>query len=119
MTRIGHGVRAIEDAALVRRIAAEGIMLEVCPGSNVALGLFPDWAAHPVAALRGAGVPVTLSTDDPPYFHTDLDREYAALADAFGWDAGRLPRHQPHRRPRAFCDAATRAALIARLTEAP
>lgn len=84
--RIGHGVRAIEDPALVERLARDGVVLEVCPGSNVALGLYPDWRTHPVDRLREAGVTVTVSTDDPPFFHTTMTREYDRLAEAFGWD---------------------------------
>jgi adenosine deaminase len=118
VTRIGHGVRAAEDPELVRRIAAEGLTLETCPGSNLALGLYPDWAAHPVAALREAGVKVTVSTDDPPYFRTDLVREYAALADAFGWGEADFRDLNLTAAEAAFCDPATRAALVARLTEA-
>lgn len=84
--RIGHGVRAIEDPALVERLAEDGVVLEVCPGSNVALGVYPDWRAHPIERLREAGVPVTVSTDDPPFFHTTMVREYEELNRAFGWD---------------------------------
>lgn len=84
--RIGHGVRAIEDLALVDRLAEDGIVLEVCPGSNVALGVYPSWAAHPIDRLRERGVTVTVSTDDPPFFHTTMAREYELLADTFGWD---------------------------------
>lgn len=118
VTRIGHGVRAVEDAGLVRRLAQEGVTLEVCPGSNLALGLYPDWAAHPVARLRAAGVAVTLSTDDPPYFHTDLARDYAALAAAFGWGEGDFTRLNRAALAAAFCDAATRARLLDRLEPA-
>lgn len=84
--RIGHGVRAIEDAALVERLAEDGVVLEVCPGSNIALGLYPDWQTHPIDRLRAAGVAVTVSTDDPPFFHTTMAHEYDRLAAAFGWD---------------------------------
>jgi adenosine deaminase len=73
--RIGHGVRAIEDAELIREIVANNVVLEVCPGSNVALGVYPNWAAHPIQKLRDAGVRVTVSTDDPPFFHTTMTRE--------------------------------------------
>ncbi|MCC7322076.1 MAG: adenosine deaminase, partial [Rubellimicrobium sp.] len=65
--RIGHGVRAIEDLALVDEIAERGIVLEVCPGSNIALGLYKGWRAHPIHDLRERGVKVTVSTDDPPF----------------------------------------------------
>jgi adenosine deaminase len=115
VTRIGHGVRAVEDPALVRRLAAQGITLEVNPGSNVALGLYPELAAHPVARLRAAGVPVTLSTDDPPYFHTTLSAEYAALAAAFGWTPADFSAMNRTAMNAAFCDAGTRAAILSRL----
>lgn len=76
VTRIGHGVRSIEDAALVEELARRGIALEVCPGSNVALGLYANRAAHPLPRLIAAGVRVTLGSDDPPFFHTTLGTEY-------------------------------------------
>jgi adenosine deaminase len=118
VSRIGHGVRAVEDPALVRRLADEGIVLEVNPGSNLALGLYPDWSAHPVARLRAEGVLVTLSTDDPPYFRTDLTREYAALAGAFGWTPADFAAVNRTAAEAAFCDAATRAAVLSRLDPA-
>lgn len=69
-SRIGHGVRAIEDLDLVKRLADLGTVLEICPGSNIALGVFPDFASHPLRHLKEAGVRVTISSDDPPFFHT-------------------------------------------------
>ena len=110
--RIGHGVRAIEDPALVARLAREGVVLEVCPGSNIALGVYPDWAAHPVARLREAGVAVTLSTDDPPFFHTALDAEYARLADVFGWREDDFRAINRTAAEAAFCDAGTRDRVL-------
>lgn len=86
VTRIGHGVRAVEDPALVEELAERGIVLEVCPTSNVALGIYPDLAAHPLPALRAAGVPVTLGSDDPPYWNASVGGEYALAAAAFGLD---------------------------------
>lgn len=118
VSRIGHGVRAIEDPGLVARIAAEGIVLETNPGSNLALGLYPDWQSHPVARLRDAGVPVTLSTDDPPYFHTSLAAEYASLAAAFGWTPADFATINRTAAEAAFCDAATRALVLSRLDQA-
>lgn len=113
--RIGHGVRAIEDPALVRRLAAEGIVLELCPGSNVALGLYPDLAAHPFRRLMDAGVRVTINADDPPYFHTSLGEEYARLAAAQHLSAADLARATRTAVEAAFVDEATRARLLARL----
>jgi adenosine deaminase len=84
VTRIGHGVRSADDPRLMEELARRGTVLEVCPGSNVALGLYPDRAAHPLHRLIAAGVRVTLGSDDPPFFHTTLGMEYdkAGLGDA-------------------------------------
>ena len=111
VSRIGHGVRAIEDAALVRDLAEAGVTLEVCPGSNVALGLYPSIKAHPIARLADAGCRVTVSTDDPPFFRTTLEAEYAALADAFGWAEAEFRQMNLWAAEAAFCDTATKARL--------
>jgi adenosine deaminase len=115
--RIGHGVRAIEDPRLVERLAEKEITLEICPGSNLALGLYPDLRAHPIERLRAAGVPVTVSTDDPPFFHTTMTAEYAALHEAFGWEADDFRDLGRNAARAAFCDPATRDALLRRLDE--
>jgi len=115
VARIGHGVRSIEDPDLVRRLADEGVVLEVNPGSNVALSVFPDLASHSIAALREAGVPVTISTDDPPYFHTDMIKEYRELAATFGWTPADFAEMNRVALDAAFLDDDTRAALNARL----
>ena len=85
--RIGHGVRASEDPALVAYLAEQRIPLEVCPTSNLRLGVYPDLAAHPLRRLYDAGVVVTINSDDPPLFNTTLNDEAALLASAFGCDA--------------------------------
>ncbi len=113
--RIGHGVRAIEDPALVEELAARRITLEVCPGSNVVLGLYPDMPSHPIARLRDAGVPVTVSTDDPPFFHTTMRREYNMLAEAFGWDDDDFMALNQTALAAAFCDEDTRARVKTKL----
>lgn len=110
-SRIGHGVRAIEDPQLVRDLAERGILLEVCPGSNIALGVYPSWDRHPIAPLIEAGVRVSVSTDDPPFFHTTMEREYARLADAFGWGEAEFAQINEWAADAAFCDAATRDRL--------
>ena len=81
--RIDHGVRSIEDPELVRRLAREEILLTVCPISKVALKVYPSLAAHPFKKLLDAGVPVTVNSDDPPFFTSDLNDNYCAVAQAF------------------------------------
>jgi adenosine deaminase len=116
--RIGHGVRAIEDPALVDELAERGTVLEICPGSNIALGLYPDWRRHPIGELDRRGVRVTVSTDDPPFFRTTMEREYARLAEALDWDDGQFARLNRIALDAAFCDDQTRARIAKRL-EAP
>jgi adenosine deaminase len=84
VVRISHGVRAVEDPALVAELAERGIVLEVCPTSNVVLGVFPTYEDHPLGALRAAGVPITLGSDDPPYFGTTIGREYQLAHERLG-----------------------------------
>jgi adenosine deaminase len=89
-TRIGHGVRAVEDPELVKRLADEGITLEVCPSSNVALGVEPELAAVPVRTLFDAGVPVALAADDPVLFGQRLVRQYEIARDVQGFTTPEL-----------------------------
>jgi adenosine deaminase len=86
VVRISHGVRAVEEPALVAELAQRGIVLEVCPTSNVVLGVYPGYEDHPLPALMGAGVPVTLGSDDPPYFGTTIGREYELAHEVIGLD---------------------------------
>jgi adenosine deaminase len=113
--RIGHGVRAIEDMALVEELAERGVVLEVCPGSNVALGLYPSFRKHPIGEMFHRGVKVTISTDDPPFFHTTMAREYDRLAEAFDWDDGAFRAIARTSLDAAFCDADTKARILKRL----
>ena len=83
--RIGHGVRAAEDAGLVRELADRNITLEVCPSSNLALRFYDDFSDHPLRRLHDAGVKVTLNSDDPPFFATTIGAEYEIAADRFGF----------------------------------
>lgn len=84
--RLGHGTRAIEDPALVSYLAEQRIPLELCPTSNVRLGVYANAAEHPFPRLHAAGVPVTINSDDPPLFNTDLHNEVKLLADPFNFD---------------------------------
>lgn len=116
-SRLGHGVRAIEDLALVDELAERGTVLEVCPGSNIALGLYPDWRHHPIGKLFDREVKVTVSTDDPPFFRTTMTREWDRLADAFDWDAGVFATLNKTALDAAFCDRDTKD-MIAKKLEA-
>jgi adenosine deaminase len=84
-SRIGHGVRSVEDPALVDRLAAAGTHLEVCPTCNVQLQVFPTLPEHPVDALYRRGISLGISTDSRTSTPTTLPDEYAALATTFGW----------------------------------
>ncbi|WP_299476483.1 adenosine deaminase [Cypionkella sp.] len=109
--RVGHGVRAIEDMALVEEIAERGIVLELCPGSNVALGIYPSFRAHPIGEMYDRGVKVTINTDDPLFFHTTMAREYEMLHQAFDWDEGVFAKIARTSLDAAFCDADTKSRI--------
>lgn len=82
--RIDHGIRAVDDPALLRRLAAERVPLTVCPLSNVRLRCVPTLADHPLRRLLDAGVPVTINSDDPAYFGGYVEDNYRAAAQALG-----------------------------------
>lgn len=88
--RVGHGVRSVEDPSLVAYLAQNSIPLEISPTSNIRLGVYPDYAAHPLPALLAAGVPVTINSDDPPLFNTTLEEEMALLASEFGLSVAQI-----------------------------
>lgn len=90
--RIGHGVRAMEDPALLLYLQEQQIPLEINPTSNICLGVYPSPAQHPFPHLDRMGLLVTLNSDDPPLFNTSLLEEYQLLADTFGYDAANLAR---------------------------
>ena len=90
VTRIQHGVRAIEDAAVVRLAADRGVTFDVCPLSNVGLKVVPSIAAHPIRRLMQAGVRCTISTDDPLCFANTLTEEYTVLATELGFTFAEL-----------------------------
>ena len=84
--RIGHGTSATQDPELLAYLAERQIPLEVCPTSNVATRAVPELARHPVTEMVAAGVLVTINSDDPPMFSTDLNTEYAIAADLLNLD---------------------------------
>ncbi|HET9822305.1 MAG TPA: adenosine deaminase [Burkholderiaceae bacterium] len=109
--RIDHGVRAVEDPALVALLAERAIPLGVCPTSNLVLKVYPSIDRHPIDALRRAGVPVSINTDDPGLLGTTLPREYALCRDHFGWDDEVLRALAATSIDASFADADLKATL--------
>ena len=108
----------IEDLALVDELIEKDVVLEVCPGSNVMLGVYPKLAAHPIEKLRERGIKVTVSTDDPPFFHTDMTKEYEGLARVFEWNEDDFKALNQTALAAAFCDDATRDRIAKKLETA-
>jgi adenosine deaminase len=115
ITRMSHGVRAIENPALVAELAEREIVLEVCPSSNVALGLYPSYQDHPLGALRQAGVRVTLGSDDPPYFGCSIGAEYAVARQNHGFEEEQLVEVTRLAVEAGFAEDAVKEGLSARL----
>jgi adenosine deaminase len=108
-TRIGHGVRAIEDPPLLARLAEAGTHLEMCPSCNVQLGLYPDFASHPMKHFLEAGVSAGISTDQRTITNTTVSDEYLRLAAADGfWDIERFRACNRMAFTASFADDATR-----------
>ena len=88
--RIGHGVRAVDDPSLVEELREAQIPLEVCPTSNLCLGVAPDLASHSFDRLYRSGVALSVNSDDPAFFNTNLTREYLKLHQTFGYSPAEL-----------------------------
>jgi adenosine deaminase len=115
VTRLGHGVRAIEDPRLVEELARRGIVLECCPTSNVVLDVFPSYDQHPLPRLREAGVKVTLGSDDPPYFGASIGGEYGVCTEWWGFGDDALREITRTALEAAFCDETLKQELILRV----
>jgi adenosine deaminase len=115
VTRIDHGVRAVEDPLLVGELAERGIVLDCCPTSNIVLGVYDGYENHPLPTLRAAGVKVTLGSDDPPYFGTTIAGEYQVCAERMGLSEGDLREITRTAIDAAFCQDELKSALRARL----
>jgi adenosine deaminase len=115
VTRIGHGVRSVEDPQLVEQLAKRKVVLECCPTSNVVLGLFRSFEEHPLPLLRGAGVKTTLGSDDPPYFGASIGGEYELCRERFGFDDEDLRGISRTAVEAAFCEESLKERLMRRV----
>lgn len=113
VARIDHGVRSIEDAALVERLAATRMPLTVCPLSNLRLQVVSDLARHPLRRLLERGVVVTVNSDDPAYFGGYINENYRAVAVALGLGIKELATLARNSFAASFLDEAARARHIA------
>jgi adenosine deaminase len=115
VSRIAHGVRSVEDPALVEELAERAVVLECCPTSNVVLGIYPSYEEHPLPRLVAAGVRVTLGSDDPPYFGASIGGEYALCRERMGFGDEMLLAITRTAIEAAFCEETLKEALIRRV----
>lgn len=115
--RIDHGVRAIEDPALVGLLVDRQIPLGICPTSNLTLGVYRSMQEHPVDRLRRAGVRVSVNTDDPVLLGATLVGEYALCSDAFAWSEDDLRAVARHSIDASFANADIKTALVRALED--
>jgi adenosine deaminase len=115
-SRIGHGVRSIEDPALVEHLVRNRIHLEVCPTSNLQTGISRDYAEHAVDRLYRARVPLSISTDTRTITNITLTEEYRNLEQHFGWTAGDFAACNQAAIDAAFIDADKKTDLKTQLT---
>jgi adenine deaminase len=116
--RVDHGIRAMEDPALVQRLVDERVPLTVCPLSNVCLRTVGTLADHPLPAMLDEGLLVTINSDDPPYFGGYIDANYAAVREEFALTPGQLETLALNSFDAAFIDDSRRQAWKQQVREA-
>jgi adenosine deaminase len=117
-SRIGHGVRSIDDPSLVARLIAENVHLEVCPACNVQIDIYDTLAQHPVDRLYRAGVKLSVNTDARAATPTTLAADYAALRETFGWTEADLLAVNLNAAEASFASPAVKESLARRLRAA-
>jgi adenosine deaminase len=113
--RIGHGIASADDPALMAHLARHGVPLEVCPTSNLRTGAVASWEEHPLPRLVAAGVPLSISSDDPPMFATTLNREYEVAAGLLGLDRSGVTELARAAVRQSFAPDGVRRDLLARI----
>lgn len=110
--RIGHGVMAMHCPETMARLKDKNIALEICPSSNIALGLFPDLASHPLKQFLDAGISLSLNSDDPPFFKTCLAEEYSRVQDFYQFTDADMVNFTRMALDAAFVDEKTKNRLL-------
>jgi len=113
-TRLGHGVRSIEDPELVNEIIERDIVLEICPTSNIATKIYESYKAHPVKKLFDAGVKITVNSDDPPFFNASIAGEYEVMYN-LGLSEKELTSLTRNAIESSFCNQSTKEKLLSKL----
>ena len=113
-TRLGHGVRSIEDPELIKEIIEKNIVLETCPTSNIATKIYKNYISHPVKELFNRGVKVTVNSDDPPFFNATIQGEYQVMSD-LGLDDKSLQSLTYNAINSSFSSQETKKILLSRL----
>lgn len=117
VTRLGHGVRAIEDLLLMRRLKEENIHLEICPSSNIILDVYPTLALHPLRKMYDYGLSLSLNSDDPPYFKCSLSGEYELAQKHFDFTHDELKNISLMAVDAAFLEEENKQILRTRIIE--
>lgn len=113
--RIGHGVNAIYSPETMEMVKERGIALELCPTSNIFLGLFPDMASHPFPKFLDAGIKVSINSDDPPFMSTTLAQEYQRVQESYQYSNETMNAITTMALNAAFVDEKTRAELLGKI----
>lgn len=113
--RIGHGVNAIYSPDAMAMVKDRGIALEVCPGSNLFLGVFKDMQSHPFARFFDYGIQISINSDDPPFMKTNLAKEYERVQSAYGYTDAQMNQITRMAIEAAFVDRDTKTQLLAKI----
>lgn len=115
LNRVGHGVTSIHDIEIIEFLKQNKIGLEICPTSNIVLGLFESIEAHPVRQLFDAGVQLSINSDDPTYFGTSLSKEYALLKEKLNFTDAELLQLCKNSIEMSFAENSLKEKLFARI----
>ena len=117
ISRIGHGVKSIEDCELLNTLVKRNIHLEISPGSNLALSLYPNWSSHPLKLIMSKGISISLNSDDPPFFNTSVGLEYQNSAKHFDFGIEELKSISLMAMKASFADPDTKSRLLDKISQ--